>query len=102
MSADTKHDEPLGFLDAVFVGLRVAEALGVYGAGVFDFRFGAVSDEDGLAAPFDDHLEKKFSVVRIEISGEERLGNSHSCLRGLRRGRLRLWLVRGRPLMLTC
>lgn len=73
MSADAQHDEPLGFLDTVVVGLRVAEGLDVYGAGVFDFRFGAVADEDGLAAPFDDYLEKKFSVMRIEISGEERL-----------------------------
>jgi hypothetical protein len=54
--ADTQHDEPFGLLDAVLVGLRVAQGfpLGVFG--FFDFGLGAVADEDGLASPFDNDL----------------------------------------------
>jgi hypothetical protein len=54
--ADAQHDEPLGLLDALRVGLGVAQGfpLGVFG--LLDFRVGAVADEDGLASPFDNDL----------------------------------------------
>ncbi len=73
MGAHTQHDEPLGFLGALLVSLWVAEGLDVYRAGVFDFGFGAVSDEDGLAAPFDDDLQReRLNMMRVERSEEER------------------------------
>lgn len=56
MGADAEHDEPLGTLDAVGVRLGVAEGGHVDGVGLVDFVGGAVADEDGLAAPFDDDL----------------------------------------------
>jgi hypothetical protein len=56
MRAHAQHDQPLRLLDAVGIGLRVAEGLDLDGLGVFDFGFGAVADEDGFAAPFDDYL----------------------------------------------
>tara|TARA_R110002003_G_scaffold58_7_gene5181 strand:- start:10554 stop:11084 length:531 start_codon:yes stop_codon:yes gene_type:complete len=54
--ADTQHDEPFGLLDAVRVGLRVAQGFPFGVFCFFDFRLGAVADEDGLAAPFDNDL----------------------------------------------
>ena len=56
MSADADHDEPLGLLDPVGVGLRVAQLVNVDGFGIFDLGLGAVADEDGFAAPFDQNL----------------------------------------------
>lgn len=84
VGAYADHDEPFGLLDAVFVFLRVAEdgdagecvswdrglagesVTGLAGAldgmyllyafSILDFVFCPVSDEDGLAAPFDDHV----------------------------------------------
>ena len=56
VGADADHDEPLGLLDAVGIGLRVAEGVNVDGFGFFDLRLGAVADEDGFTAPFDDYL----------------------------------------------
>lgn len=55
--AHTQHDEPFGLLDAVAVGLGVAQCFpfGVFGC--FDLVFGAVADKDGFAAPFNDDLE---------------------------------------------
>lgn len=54
--ADAEQDQPFGPLDAVAVRLGVAQALpfGVFGR--VDFVLGAVADEDGFAAPFDDDL----------------------------------------------
>lgn len=59
MGAHAQHDEPLGFLDAVLIGLGIAEGLNVDRAGVLNLGFGAVSDEDGLAAPLDDYLQRR-------------------------------------------
>ena len=59
MRADAQHDQPLGPLDAVLVGLGVAQAGGVDRAGFLDFRLGSVADEDGFAAPFDYDLERE-------------------------------------------
>ena len=66
MCAHAPHDEPLGLLDAVFVRLRVTEGFDLDGSRAFYLGFGAVADEDGLAAPLDDYLrglEKREGVV---------------------------------------
>jgi hypothetical protein len=108
MCANAQHDEPFGLLDAVGVSLWVAQGFDFDGFGVFDFGFGAVADEDGFAAPFDDYLLRERGnglVVRVlkGKDGEEwGLGCLHFFLLGLPRGRLRPWLERGRLLMLTC
>lgn len=52
----TQHDQPFGFLHAVGIRLRVAQAFPFGVLGLFDLVFGAVADEDGFAAPFDDYL----------------------------------------------
>ena len=52
----TDHDQPFWFLDAVRVGLGVSKRFPFCIFGFFDFVFGAVADEDGFAAPFDDYL----------------------------------------------
>jgi hypothetical protein len=52
----TKHDEPLGPLYTILVGLRISESLPVVIVGLLDLISGAVADEDGLATPFDDDL----------------------------------------------
>lgn len=54
--AHADHDEPFGLLDAGRVGLRVAELGPVGVVGFLDLVGGAVADEDGLAAPFDDDV----------------------------------------------
>ncbi len=54
--AHAQHDEPLGLLDAVRIGLRVTQRFPFRVFSLLDFVVGAVADEDGLAAPFDDDL----------------------------------------------
>ncbi|KAJ3084330.1 hypothetical protein HK100_009309, partial [Physocladia obscura] len=53
VGADAEHDEPLGVLDPVSVGLLVAQGGEVDGAGVGNVGGGAVADKDGLAAPLE-------------------------------------------------
>ena len=43
-------------MDALRVWLRVSKRFPFCIFGFFDFVFGAVADEDGFAAPFDDYL----------------------------------------------
>ena len=52
----TNHDQPFWLLDALRIGLRVSKAFPFGVFGLFDFVRGAVADEDGFAAPFDDYL----------------------------------------------
>lgn len=52
----TKHNKPLRLLDTVLIRLRIAESLPVNVRRFLDLVAGAVTDEDGLAAPFDDDL----------------------------------------------
>lgn len=56
MGAHAQHDQPLGLLDTVCVGLGVTEGfpLGVFS--LLDLRLGTVADENGLASPLDDDL----------------------------------------------
>lgn len=60
----TQHDQPLGLLDTVRVGLGVTESLPLGVVGLLDLVFGAVSDEDGLASPLDNDLRSSASTVR--------------------------------------
>jgi hypothetical protein len=55
----TEHDEPLGALDTVFIGLGVTERLPLALTSLIDLRLGTVTDEDGLATPLDDDLLKR-------------------------------------------
>jgi hypothetical protein len=59
VGADTQHDQPLGALDTLVVGLGVTEGLPLSLAGLGDLVLGAVTDEDGLTTPLDDDLEKR-------------------------------------------
>lgn len=56
----TNHDQPFWFLDALGVGLGVSKSFPFCVFGFFDFVLGAVADEDGFAAPFDDYLYDLF------------------------------------------
>lgn len=55
----TQHHKPLGVLDAVAVGFGVAEGGGVDLVGLVDLSLGPVTDEDRLATPLDDDLQRK-------------------------------------------
>jgi hypothetical protein len=91
MRADTQHDEPLGFLDTVAVGLRVAQGFPFGVFCFFDFVLGAVADEDGFAAPFDDDLCGVSSCwVEGAKVGQGWGGDIRFCPRGWRRGRFLL------------
>ena len=52
----TDHYEPFRLLDAVRVWLWISQRFPFSVFGRFDLVGGAVADEDGLAAPFDDNL----------------------------------------------
>lgn len=52
----TQHDQPLGALDTVVVGLGVTERLPLGLTGLIDLTLGTVTDEDGLTTPLDDDL----------------------------------------------
>lgn len=56
VGADTQHDQPLGALDTVLIGLGVSKGRDVDFVGLVDLVLGSVTDEDGLASPFDDDL----------------------------------------------
>ena len=57
--ADTEHNEPFGLLNAIAVRLRISKRFPFHILGVLDFVGGAVADEDGLTAPFDDYLGER-------------------------------------------
>lgn len=52
----TKHDQPLGLLHTVAVGLGVPKRLPLGALGLGNLVAGTVADEDGLASPLDDDL----------------------------------------------
>jgi len=52
----TNHDEPLGLLDTVAVGLGISEGGNVDLVGLLDLGGGTMANEDGLASPLDDDL----------------------------------------------
>ena len=69
VGADAKDDEPLGLEGAVLVGLLITE--GVHGDGGFggDLVAGAVTDEDGLAAPLDGDGLALGNFGQVELGG---------------------------------
>lgn len=52
----TKHDQPLGLLYTLRIGLGVAERFPLCVLGLLDLALCAVADEDGLASPLDNDL----------------------------------------------
>jgi hypothetical protein len=68
VGADTQHDQPLRPLDALGVGLRVAELRKVHPVGLFDLFGSAVADEDGLATPFDDDLDRGCNALECGVA----------------------------------
>ena len=61
----TQHDQPLGFLHAVRIGLGVSQGFPFGVFGFFDFVFGAVADEDRFTSPFDDDLSSDLHERRF-------------------------------------
>jgi hypothetical protein len=56
MGTDTKHDEPLGLLRTLLIGLGVTERLPVNRACLGDLVRRTVANEHGLATPLDDDV----------------------------------------------
>lgn len=97
----TQHDQPFWLLHAVFIFLGVAEGrdatdsqyfvscigrhmrLKVYildAFGILDLIFCSVSDKDGLATPFNDHVFAEWDCGKIDLDfslGEDVGGGSH-------------------------
>lgn len=59
MEQHTKHDQPFRLLHTVRVRLGIPQRLPVDFVGLLDLIWGTVTDKDGLATPFDDHLSGK-------------------------------------------
>jgi hypothetical protein len=71
MRAHAQHNQPLGFLNSLLIRLRIAESFPIDILGLFDLVWGAMSDKDGLAAPFDD------DVLALGNGGEVNLDFGH-------------------------
>lgn len=56
VGAHSQHDEPFGLLRPCFIGLGIAESLDVDGVCFFDFLRRTVSNEYGLATPFNNDV----------------------------------------------
>ncbi len=52
----TNHDQPLRLLNTVGIRLRIPQCLDLDALGFLDLCGSSVTDEDGLASPFDDDL----------------------------------------------
>lgn len=102
VGADTQHDQPLGALSTVVVGLGVTQTLPVNLAGLVDLILGAVADEDGLATPLDDDLFGEKSVSGGYTGVEDRRLHVRSCPQGWRRERSQPWPEPGRRRRRTC
>ena len=72
MGAHAQHDEPLRLLDARIIRLRVAQGLPVDLARLVDLVLRAVADEDGLAAPLDDHVLALGNARELDLNLGER------------------------------
>lgn len=68
----TEHYQPLRFLDAVGVGLGISQRLPFCIFGFLDLVGGAVADEDGFAAPFDDYLRVHTLLSVTQSAAHER------------------------------
>lgn len=73
MSANPQHDEPFWLLGAFGISLRVSQGLDLYGVGLLDLVGCSVTDEDGLASPFDNDLDVclacQWEEVRVLMMG---------------------------------
>lgn len=77
---NTQHDEPLGLLDSVRVGLGVTESLPLGVLGLLDLVGGTVSDEDGLSSPLDDDVLALGDGGKINLNlglGQDICGSGH-------------------------
>ena len=80
MSANTEHDQPLGFLRPVLVALWIPERLPICTPSLLDFLGCAMTNEDGLSTPFDDHVFAQWDAGKLDFSLCERKdigGGSH-------------------------
>lgn len=76
----TQHDEPLGLLDSVRVGLGVSEGLPLGVLGLLDLVCGTVSNKDGLASPLDDDVLALGDGGEIDLNlglGQDICGSRH-------------------------
>ena len=90
MGAHAQHDEPLGFLDARVVRLRVAQALPVDLARLVDLALRAMAYEHGLATPLDHRVLALRDARQLHLDLRERehvRGRGH-CPEELRHARL--------------
>ena len=72
VGAHAQHDEPLGFLDARVVRLRVAQALPVDLARLVDLALRAMAYEHGLAAPLDHRVLALRNARQLHLDLRER------------------------------
>src|SRR3954454_22506171 len=93
MCTNAQHDEPFWSLHPFGIGLGVTQLLYVDRFRLFDFVGGAVADEDRLASPFDNYLERakscQWSGFVMELGKEKAV---RFCLQELQTDRFRLWL----------
>lgn len=76
----TQHDEPLGLLDSVRVGLGVTERLPLGVLGLLDLVGGTVSNEDGLSSPLDDDVLALRDGGEVDLNlglGQDICGSGH-------------------------
>lgn len=98
ISQRTKHDQPLGVLDTVRVRLRVAQRLPLGAVGLGNLIISAVTDENGLASPFDNHLNWSESASKRS----EEKGSPHFCPREWHRAQSQPWPGPGHRQRPTC
>ena len=79
--AHAEHDEPLRFLHAVVVGLRIAKNLPIDLARLVDLVLRAMADEDGLPAPLYDRVHALRDAPQLHFD----LGQHQHVHRGERR-----------------
>lgn len=68
MCADTKHHEPFRFLGPALIRLRIPQFLPILIPSFLNLRFGSVSDENGLASPFDDDIFALWDAIEIDFN----------------------------------
>lgn len=74
MGADSQHDEPLGLLDTLGIGLGVSQRLNLDGVGLLNLVGCSVADENGLSSPFDNDLYFFHRLARINSNWRHKGG----------------------------
>jgi len=74
----TQHHQPLGFLNTIRVVLGITELSNVDCICLRDFICSAVTDENGLSAPFDGDITTLGDVVEVDLH----LGQGQDISRG--------------------